>query len=138
MKLILVFALFLSATQARFPITNIDVALNEDWEDYKIKFNKNYEFVDEIKRRIIWEQNLKYIEKHNLEYNLGKHTFTLGLNQFADLTNTEFKDKVLGGLMPNRTRNNAVFSPHKNVGQMEDTVDWRTKGYVNVVQNQVR
>ena len=36
-------------------------------------------------RRSIWEKNLAYVRKHNLEADLGKHTYTLGMNEYADL-----------------------------------------------------
>jgi cathepsin K len=34
---------------------------------------------------MIWEKNVKMIEKHNLEADLGVHTYTMKVNQFADL-----------------------------------------------------
>ena len=37
------------------------------------------------------------IEKHNAEEKLGLHPFRLGLNQFADLSEEEFKERYLGG-----------------------------------------
>jgi hypothetical protein len=34
--------------------------------------------------RIIWEVNLGQIRQHNLETDLGLHSYTLGMNQFGD------------------------------------------------------
>ena len=36
-------------------------------------------------RRKIWEQNLKNIQKHNIEAEEGKHTYKQSMNQFGDL-----------------------------------------------------
>ncbi|THD17938.1 Cathepsin L4, partial [Fasciola hepatica] len=47
------------------------------------------------RKRDIWEQNVKHIQEHNLRHDLGLVTYTLGLNQFTDLTFEEFKAKYL-------------------------------------------
>ena len=36
-------------------------------------------------RRAAWEANVEIIRKHNLEADLGLHTYTLGVNNYADL-----------------------------------------------------
>lgn len=36
-------------------------------------------------RRNIWEDNVRMIQKHNLEADMGLHTFTMKVNHFADL-----------------------------------------------------
>jgi hypothetical protein len=38
-----------------------------------------------IYRRTIWEANLAKIRKHNLEADLGVHTYTMKMNAFGDL-----------------------------------------------------
>jgi cathepsin L len=47
-------------------------------------------------RRLIWQANHKFIEKHNEEANRGIHTFFLGMNKFGDLENSEFIKKYTG------------------------------------------
>ncbi|PAA84028.1 hypothetical protein BOX15_Mlig026053g1 [Macrostomum lignano] len=90
---------------------------------------------EELMRRLIWEQNLQHIQKHNLEYDRGVHSYTLGMNQFGDLTFTEFKAKYLSP-MPAAEPEGSVFLPASNVGSLPDEVDWRTKGYVTGVKDQ--
>ena len=88
-------------------------------------------------RRSIFEDNLRYIQQHNFEADLGRHGFRLGMNEFGDLTTAEFR-RVMLGLRLNATHTGgATYLPPSNV-KLPDTVDWRTKGYVTPVKNQVR
>ncbi|CAJ2675686.1 unnamed protein product [Trifolium pratense] len=51
------------------------------------------------KRRKIFKQNLEFIEKMNMINRASGKTYTLGLNQFSDLTDEEFSathDGLLG------------------------------------------
>jgi len=115
----------------------IDPELDTYWKEYKTMHNKNYEGETDFIRRLIWESNLQYIERHNLEYDMGKHTYTLGMNAFGDLTLEEFKAAFLGTKPPSRNASNVhMYMPPLNTGALPDTVDWRTKGYVTGVKNQ--
>jgi hypothetical protein len=38
-----------------------------------------------IYSRLIWEDNVAIIRKHNLEADLGLHTYTLGMNKYGDM-----------------------------------------------------
>ena len=42
----------------------------------------------------MFKDNLEYINKHNEEAAQGKHTFTLGVNKFADITHTEWQKSL--------------------------------------------
>ena len=35
--------------------------------------------------RAIWEDNLKKVQEHNLQADLGVHTHWLGMNKYADM-----------------------------------------------------
>lgn len=65
-------------------------------------------------RRLIWEHHLNYIEKHNEEAKIGKHSFFLRMNKFGDLTNTEFR-AIYNGFNRTKTMEKA---PSRKVFQM--------------------
>nr|XP_046168864.1 procathepsin L-like [Oncorhynchus gorbuscha] len=81
MKLILM-ALCAVVSSVKQPLST---ELDGIWEEWKTQHSKQYSKVDEGFRRMIWETNQRLIRQHNLEAEIGKHTFTLGINQFGDM-----------------------------------------------------
>lgn len=72
---ILLFLVGLTAAKFNFP---------QEWEDWKKKYEKNYQTSEEeIQRHIIWEANKKYVESHNEHADV--FGFTLEVNEFSDL-----------------------------------------------------
>jgi len=131
-SLLIVLALGLSCTLA------LDVKLNKHWKLWKDTHGKKFSDAEEHVRRAIWEDNLKKVEEHNLEADLGQHTFWLGMNKFADLTVEEFSKKMNGydvSMKGQRQQDRHEFLRNPNV-QLPDTVDWRTQGYVTEVKDQ--
>lgn len=64
--------------------------LDEEWESWKTTFEKKYNSPEEETiRRAAWEKNKIYIEAHNKQYEQGLTSFTMGLNQFADMIEGE-------------------------------------------------
>ena len=94
MKLLLVLALVALAA-AEFEYT-------QEFQDWKVKYNKVYETKEtELERQIIWESNKKFVENHNA--NSDKFDFTVAMNEFADLVskalsiNSNFLFNILVG-----------------------------------------
>ncbi|XP_064488080.1 procathepsin L-like [Ornithodoros turicata] len=110
--------------------------LDEHWEIYKDIHNKKYVPGEEQVRRLIWEDNLDFIQRHNLEYDLGLRTHTVAVNSFADLTSEEYRQLYLG-YRPNQRKKSAL-GVHKKASlyDVPDEVDWRKEGYVTPVKNQ--
>lgn len=76
-----------------------DPSLDAEWEEWKKKFGKTYSPDEEGHRRAVWEDSKKTIEAHNADYKQGKTSFSMGLNQFSDLTTEEFRRNCCGSLM---------------------------------------
>jgi cathepsin L len=112
--------------------------LDAPWVLFKRTFEKQYASVEEeTSRRSIFEDNVALIRNHNLEADIGLHTYTLGLNKYADMTNEEFNKQMNGldlSLKVNGGDRHTYRAP-ANV-QVPDEVDWRPKGYVTPIKDQ--
>jgi C1A family cysteine protease len=117
-------ALFISAFAA-------DVDYAYEFEKFKATYNKNYDHDTHAYRYGIFKTNLDTINAHNAK-NLP---WTMALNEFADLTWSEFKATHVGYRQP------TVNVPRETVNltgivSVPDTIDWVTKGAVTGVKNQ--
>lgn len=109
------------------------------WNNFKKSHGKTY--LSEEHEQFRFDQfrkNLEVIEKHNSEYSMGMHTYTLGVNYFADWSFEEFKNKMFGTRVGNATRNNnlGTFLRLPKHITLPESVDWRKEGAVTEVKNQ--
>jgi len=109
-----------------------DVTLDTHWANYKQVHGKDFGKDDTVKR-LIWEANLNYINKHNEEATNGLHSYTLKMNKFGDLTSEEF-GAIYNGYRGMKQRHGIQYSMSAQANP--DSVDWRTKGYVTPVKDQ--
>uniref|UniRef100_A0AAY5KF08 Cathepsin H n=1 Tax=Esox lucius TaxID=8010 RepID=A0AAY5KF08_ESOLU len=106
----------------------------EDEYHFKLwmsQFGKVYDIDEYYHRLQIFFENKMRIEYHNK----GNHKFTMGLNQFSDLTFDEFKRSFL---LTEPQNCSATKGSHvSSNGPYPDSIDWRKKGnYVTDVKNQ--
>ncbi|KAA0200003.1 Secreted cathepsin L 1 [Fasciolopsis buskii] len=117
-------------------IAGVFASNDEVWREWKRKYKKELNGVDDAFRRKIWEDNVKYIQEHNLRHDLGLVTYTLGLNQFTDMTFEEFKAKYLSQM----SRVSNIISngiPYKSDSlSVPESIDWRDSHHVTDVKNQ--
>merc|ERR1712190_124286 len=124
--------------QPSFPVIGGSVQVSDPvavaWANFKKTYQKVYNGNDEENQRFeIFQQNLDFITTTNAR-NLS---YTLGVNQFADLTSDEItkgytglKPKDLWGALPN-------LGTDKYSGKaLASSVDWTTQGAVTPVKNQ--
>lgn len=112
--------------------------LDDEWQAFKAAHNKQYENDIEPLRRLIWERNVRMVEKHNLEADRGVYTYTMGINEYSDMTSEEFVTTMNGYKMNVSKKICGKFMVPLNVdlGELPTSVDWRDKGYVTDVKNQ--
>jgi C1A family cysteine protease len=103
------------------------------FEGFRSQHGKSYKSGFEAEARYqIFKKNIDFIAEHNK----GDHSYTVGMNQFGDMTNDEYvqmlamcgpqmKTGVPGSLRGNRLS-----------GDPPASVDWRAKGAVTPVKNQ--
>ncbi len=107
----------------------------EKWDtfiDYGFKYNKVYDTIDDMRERyLILHDNIAFIEEHND----GNHSYKLGLNQFADWTNDEFKTYVKQGSFGLGMKTTCPKAADMS-GSFPSSVDWRQKGIVNAIKDQ--
>jgi C1A family cysteine protease len=110
---------------------------NDEWNEFNSfisRFNKRYDNIQELETRFdIFRYNLRNIILHNLDHS---QNFTMGVNQFTDLTQEEFKTIYLSGLKPDFTVSYGCKSFYSNGLDAPDSMDWRTKGVVTSVKDQ--
>merc|ERR1712029_911177 len=125
MKVLFVFALAFGASQA--------LHLDAEWEAFKVKYGKGFlSATHHDERKSIFAANLERIEKHNAEHAEGKHSYWLGVNQFADLTNDEFVDLHTGfAAVPT-----GLETADLSYMAAPSSYDWRDHGAVTPVKNQ--
>jgi cathepsin H len=98
---------------------------------YAAKFKKEYKTVEELKKRFAtFVDSVKLVERHNKE----KHSYTLAVNEFADVTFEEFRDARLmkGAQECSATEGNHVMTS----AELPKTKDWREDGIVSIVKDQ--
>ncbi|XP_062394836.1 cathepsin K [Sardina pilchardus] len=115
-----------------------NLSLDKEWEQWRATHEKEYNGLgEEAIRRTIWEKNMQLIEAHNQEYELGIHSYELGMNHLGDMTTEEISEKMMGLQVPlYRDPNNTFTAEPRDLQRLPKSVDYRKLGYVTPVKNQ--
>jgi len=114
-------------------------AFEDQWTNFKEEHGKVYaDAAEELMRKQIFSENLRKIEVHNNLYAKGLKSYTLGINKYADMENSEFVKQMNGykkGKTDTAIPRVTYLSPNTDIN-LPDTVDWRNKNYVTPIKDQ--
>jgi len=111
----------------------IPVPETSTFGQFKARYAKNYISAAEHElRESIFTANLAKIAS----LNQMDTSATYGVNEFADLTEDEFRAQKLGFKAGGKFKCNGPNATFASLPAADDSVDWRTKGAVTPVKNQ--
>jgi len=131
MKFLVAFALMVVCASA----VSINLTSEGEWSAFKTLHGKSYDAAEEVTRRAIWAKNVLKVVKHNAEHQAGKHTYTLKMNVFGDMSHEEFLSKMVGLKQSKKQNSASTFMAPSNF-KAPTSVDWRKQGYVTPVKDQ--
>merc|ERR1711871_1814187 len=113
-----------------------EVDTKTKWKAWKSKFGKVYKTLEEeAKAMSTFAANDAFVIQHNKE----GHSYTVGHNEFSDLTSAEFKEKMTGYKTKDaylRRKKNVDHSLHAKFASAPSSIDWSQKGAVTPIKNQ--
>ena len=114
---------------AQSQVTNNDLG---QFTAFQERFEKHYSLEEVDMRFDIFRSNLRVIMLHNMD---RSQNFTLGVNQFTDLTADEFRKSYIGGI-EGKVESYGCKSFSSSGNGLPDAVDWRDHGAVTKVKDQ--
>merc|ERR1719376_391878 len=136
--LLLISSITLQATEAKVAIQANTLGLEDNlmWEKFKLQHVKAYHHREEEEiRKSVFRANLRKIAAHNEREEQGLETWRMAVTEFADLTEEEFTQQMLGGYV--RTPQSlGGHAKREAATDLPASVDWREKGVVTDAKNQ--
>ncbi len=121
------------STFSQFFSIDDDLFHRKEFSNFRERFNKRYSSKEELENRFsIFRQNLIHILSHNSDLS---QNFTLGVNQFTDLTPEEFKGQYVSGLKT-ELGSYGCKTYSSTASNAPSSIDWRTRNAVTSVKDQ--
>jgi len=103
--------------------------LETSWKLWRGQFESQVPHTLDAARKEIFAYNYAFVRMHNSR----NHSFTLALNEYAHMTEDEFKQR--NGFTNERRDWRSIGESHVMVGDAPSSIDWRPK-LVNPIKNQ--
>ena len=107
----------------------------KEFSNFQERFSKKYSTLQEMEERFsVFRENFKAIRQHNSD---SSQNFTMGVNQFTDLTPSEFRATYVSGLKssaPVQASGCKLFS--SSASGSPDSYDWRQHNAVTPDKDQ--
>ncbi|XP_022664014.1 cathepsin L1-like [Varroa destructor] len=117
----------------------LQAALHAKWSSYKAQHGKEYaSHVDNVKK-VVFLENTRTIEEHNLRFHQGLESFQMGHNALSDFTLEEIQATRMGLAMPSDIEEhhaNASLHVTSEDYPYPTRLDWRDQNAVGPVKNQ--
>jgi len=144
MRVLTIFSTIMCAFGGLIRANNIEEQYDlSQFKLFQKLFNKVYPTLEDFHYRFsVFRENLKDIVLHNLEQ---KDNFTMGVNQFSDLTAEEFHWEYVGKYVRNVDQDDQSqflrfgkkCKSYQYIGSsVPDLIDWRKKNVVTSVKDQ--
>ena len=109
-----------------------EFAAENEFKAFAVKYGKSYKDDKELQFRLqLYLKTLEFISNHNAQ----NSAFSLEINEFADLTEEEFREKYLMTFPESRPKK-LQASTNLPTKDLPETVDWVTYGAVSGIENQ--
>ncbi|KAL2484079.1 Senescence-specific cysteine protease SAG12 [Forsythia ovata] len=112
-----------------------EASMAERHEQWTARYGRVYkDDLEKATRFEIFKKNVEFIESFN---NGGTQRYKLGVNEFADMTNEEFRASRNGYKMSFQQKSPSTTGfEYENVTAVPTSMDWRKKGAVTGVKDQ--
>ena len=142
MQYIILVSLFASVLSQSNLRGNIESTVVDDhvfeWKEFsnfQERFSKKYSTLQEMEERFsVFRDNFRAIRQHNSDIS---QNFTMGVNQFTDLTPSEFRATYVSGLKSSvQVQATGCKSFSSSASGAPDSYDWRQHNAVTPVKDQ--
>ncbi|XP_057465261.1 senescence-specific cysteine protease SAG39-like [Actinidia eriantha] len=105
-------------------------------KQWMARYGRVYQDATEKEKRYkIFEANVEYIDSFN---NAGNQSYKLGVNEFADLTNEEFRASHNTNKSFSKKKSSPATSfRYRNFTAVPQSIDWRKKGAVTPIRDEL-